>query len=202
MPKHDPRIDAYIINSADFALPVLQHLRVLVHAACPDVEETMKWSFPNFLFKGEILCSMASFKQHCAFGFWKASLMKDARILLDKRKEAMGSLGKITSLKDLPADRKITGWIKEAMKLTEAGAKVVKAKPLASNPLAMPAFFSAALAKNKKAGAAFEKFNHTQKKEYTEWLEEAKTIPTREKRLATAMEQIAEGKIRHWKHAR
>ncbi|MEP6726241.1 MAG: YdeI/OmpD-associated family protein [Bacteroidota bacterium] len=202
MPKHDPRIDAYIINSADFALPVLQHLRVLVHAACPDVEETMKWSFPNFLFKGEILCSMASFKQHCAFGFWKASLMKDARILLDKRKEAMGSLGKITSLKDLPADRKITGWIKEAMKLTEAGAKVVKAKPLASNPLAMPAFFSAALAKNKKAGAAFEKFNHTQKKEYTEWLEEAKTIPTREKRLATAMEQIAEGKIRHWKYAR
>ena len=176
MPKQDPRIDAYIIKSADFALPVLQHLRALVHAACPDVEETMKWSFPHFLFKGEILCSMASFKQHCAFGFWKASLMKDAKLLLDNRKEAM--------------------------KLTEAGAKVVKAKPAASKPLVMPAFFSAALAKNKKAKAVFEKFNHTQKKEYVEWLEEAKTIPTREKRLATAIEQIIEGKIRNWKYVK
>ena len=202
MPKQDPRIDAYIIKSADFALPVLQHLRALVHAACPDVEETMKWSFPHFLFKGEILCSMASFKQHCAFGFWKASLMKDAKLLLDNRKEAMGSLGKITSLKDLPADRKIMAWIKEAMKLTEAGAKVVKAKPAASKPLVMPAFFSAALAKNKKAKAVFEKFNYTQKKEYVEWLEEAKTIPTREKRLATAIEQIIKGKIRNWKYVK
>jgi uncharacterized protein YdeI (YjbR/CyaY-like superfamily) len=200
MPKQDPRIDAYIIKSADFALPVLQHLRALVHAACPEAEETWKWSFPHFMYKGEILCSMASFKQHCAFGFWKASLMKDAKRLLDNRKEAMGSMGKITSLKDLPADKKIMAWIKEAMKLTDAGAKVVKAKPVASKEMVIPSFFSAALAKNKKAQTIFEKFSNSQKREYAEWLTEAKTIPTREKRLAQALEWIAEGKIRHWKY--
>jgi len=202
MPKADPRIDAYIIKSADFALPILQHLRALVQAACPDVQETMKWSFPHFLYKGEILCSMASFKQHCAFGFWKASLMKDAKLLLDNRKEAMGSMGKITSLKDLPADKKIGAWIMEAMKLTDAGVKLAKAKPAPTRELVIPLYFSTALAGNKKAKAAFEKFNYTHKKEYTEWLAEAKTIPTREKRLATAMEQIAEGRTRHWKYVK
>jgi uncharacterized protein YdeI (YjbR/CyaY-like superfamily) len=199
MPAQDPRIDAYIIKSADFALPILQYLRALVHAACPEVEETMKWSFPHFMYKNEILCSMASFKHHCAFGFWKAALMKDAKIFLANQKEAMGSMGKISSLKDLPADKKIMGWVKEAMKLTDTGAKVIKAKPVVSKELLMPSFFLSALAKNKKARTAFEKFSPSQKKEYTEWLTEAKTIPTREKRLRQAMESIAEGKIRHWK---
>ena len=199
MPAQDPRIDAYIIKSADFALPILQYLRALVHAACPEVEETMKWSFPHFMYKNEILCSMASFKQHCAFGFWKAALMKDAKIFLANQKEAMGSMGKISSLKDLSADKKIVAWIKEAMKLTDTGAKVIKAKPVVSKELLIPSFFLAALAKNKKARTAFEKFSPSQKKEYTEWLTEAKTIPTREKRLSQAMEWIAEGKIRHWK---
>jgi uncharacterized protein YdeI (YjbR/CyaY-like superfamily) len=202
MPAQDPRIDAYIIKSADFALPILQYLRALVHAACPEVVETMKWSFPHFMYKDEILCSMASFKQHCAFGFWKAALMKDAKILLANRKEAMGSMGKIGSLKDLPADKKIMGWVKEAMKLNEAGIKLAKTKPAAPKELVMPAFFSAALAKNKKTKAAFEKFNYSQQKEYAEWLTEAKTIPTREKRLSQAMEWIAEGKIRHWKYVK
>jgi uncharacterized protein YdeI (YjbR/CyaY-like superfamily) len=202
MPSHDPRVDAYIIKSADFALPILQHLRALVHAACPEAEETWKWSFPHFMYKGEILCSMASFKQHCAFGFWKASLMKDAKQLLDNRKEAMGSMGKITSLKDLPADKKILAWVKEAMKLTDAGVKLAKAKPVAAKELVIPASFSAALAKNKKAKAVFEKFSNSQKKEYADWLTEAKTIPTREKRLAKAMEWIAEGKIRNWKYVK
>ncbi|MEO5682613.1 MAG: DUF1801 domain-containing protein [Chitinophagaceae bacterium] len=200
MPKQDPRIDAYIIKSADFALPILQQLRVLVHAACPETEETMKWSFPHFMYKGEILCSMASFKQHCAFGFWKAALMKDAQQLLDNRKEAMGTLGKITSLKDLPADKKVMAWVKEAMKLNDAGIKVAKAKPLTSKELVIPAFFSAALAKNKKALAVFEKFSPSQKREYTAWLIEAKTVPTREKRMSIALEWIAAGKIRNWKY--
>ena len=202
MPKQDPRIDAYIINAADFAMPVLLQLRALVHAACPVVEETMKWSFPHFMYKGEILCSMASFKQHCSFGFWKASLMKDAKMLMDNRKEAMGSLGRLTSVKDLPANRKIMAWIKEAMKLTDAGAKTVKAKPTAPRELVLPLFLSAALARNKKARAAFENFNYSQKKEYAEWLAAAKTIPTREKRLAEALEWIAAGRTRHWKYVK
>ncbi len=202
MPKQDPRIDAYMLKSADFALPILQHLRSLVHAACPEAEETMKWSFPHFMYKDEILCSMASFKQHCAFGFWKTALMKDAAELLGNRQHGMGSIGKIGSLKDLPADKRIIGWIKEAMKLNDAGVKVVKAKPVTPAKLVMPAFFSAALAKNRKALAAFEKFSTSQKKEYADWLTEAKTVPTRDKRLAQALEWIAEGKIRNWKYVR
>jgi uncharacterized protein YdeI (YjbR/CyaY-like superfamily) len=183
-------------------VPILQHLRVLVHVACPEAEETMKWSFPHFMYRGEMLCSMASFKQHCSFGFWKAALMKDAVLLLDNRKEAMGSTGRITSLKELPPDKKIIGWIKEAMKLNDAGIKVPKAKPVGPVKLVIPAFFSAALAKNKKALAAFEKFSPSQRKEYAEWLTEAKTVPTREKRMAQALEWIAEGKIRNWKYVR
>ena len=202
MPKRDPRIDAYIIKSADFAVAILQHLRVLVHVACPEAAETMKWSFPHFMYRDEMLCSMASFKQHCSFGFWKAALMKDAALLLDNRKEAMGSIGRITSIKDIPPDKKIIGWIKEAMKLNDASVKVPKAKPVGLVNLVIPAFFSAALAKNKKALAAFEKFSPSQKKEYAEWLTEAKTVPTREKRMVQALEWIAEGKIRNWKYVR
>ena len=200
MPNHDPRIDSYVIKSADFAMPVLEHLRALVHAACPDVEETMKWSFPHFLYKGEILCSMASFKYHCAFGFWKASLMKDAKILLENRKEAMGSMGKISAISDLPSNRKMISWIKEAMKIIEAGIKRTGKKPVATEALVLPGFLVAALAKNKKVGAVFKRFSYSQKKEYAAWLTEAKTVPTREKRLADAIEWIAAGKQRHWKY--
>src|SRR5271154_4870442 len=112
MANKDPRVDAYIDKSSDFAKPVLNHLRSIVHKACPDVEETMKWSFPHFDYKG-MMCSMAAFKQHCAFGFWKITLMKDAKKLLDNRADAMGSFGRIASLKDLPSDKIITGYIKE-----------------------------------------------------------------------------------------
>ena len=202
MPTHDPRINVYIIKSADFAIPILEHLRALVHAACPEVEETLKWSFPHFMYKGEILCSMASFKHHCAFGFWKASLMKDAKLLLDNRKEAMGSLGKITSIKDLPSNKKLMAWVKEAMKLTDASAKLVKAKPAAPQKLEIPAFFSVALAKNKTAKAAFERLSYSHKKEYAVWLADAKTVPTREKRLTNALEWIVAGKSRHWKYVK
>lgn len=202
MPKQDPRIDNYIMNAADFAMPILLHLRTLVHAGCPDVEETMKWSFPHFMYKGAILCSMASFKQHCAFGFWKASLMKDAKMLEDNRKEAMGSLGRVGNIKDLPSDRKMMALIKEAMKLTEAGAKTDKTRLSLPQKLEIPAFLTTALKKNKKAFAGFNNFSNSHKKEYIEWLVGAKTIPTREKRLADALEWMAEGKSRHWKYKR
>lgn len=202
MPGKDPRIDAYIKKSAAFAVPVLEHLRQLVHTVCADAEETMKWSFPHFVYKGEILCSMASFKQHCAFGFWKAPIMKDADILLGNREHGMGSIGKITSLKELPPDKQLTAWIKEAMKLNEAGIKVEKQKPPAKAPAAIPGFFKKALAANKAAEKHFKAFSPSQQREYIDWLTDAKTAATQEKRLAQALEWIAEGKIRNWKYVR
>src|SRR5262245_26987172 len=113
MAKKDPRIDAFIAKSADFAKPILNHIRKLVHKACPDVEETIKWGMPHFDYKGEMMCSMAAFKQHCVFGFWKASLMEDSKKLVGKEShEAMGNLGKILSVKDIPSEKIMTAWIK------------------------------------------------------------------------------------------
>jgi uncharacterized protein YdeI (YjbR/CyaY-like superfamily) len=199
MPKKDPRIDAYISKSADFAKPVLNHLRALVHKACPDVEETMKWSFPHFDYKG-IMCSMASFKQHCSFGFWKTALMKDAKKLLDNRAEAMGSFGRITSLKDLPSDKIITSYIKEAMKLNDDDVKIEKAKPAEKKELIVPKYVIDSLKKNKKAFSTFENFSYINKKDYVEWITSSKTNETRDNRLAQAIEWMAEGKIRNWKY--
>ena len=199
MAKKDPRIDAYIKKSADFAKPVLNHLRALVQEACPDVEETMKWSFPHFDYKG-MMCSMASFKQHCAFGFWKTALMKDAETLLDNRADAKGSFGRIASLNDLPTDKIIIGYIKEAMKLNDNDVKLAKAKPAEKKELVIPKYFIEAIKKNKKAFAAFESFSYTNKKDYLEWITGAKTEETRNNRLVQAIEWMAEGKIRNWKY--
>lgn len=201
MPTLDPRVDAYIARAADFAKPVLTHLRALVHKACPQVEEKIKWGMPCFDFKGP-MCNMASFKQHCAFGFWKASLMKD-KALLDtaKSEEAMGHLGRITSLKSLPADRTIIGYIKEAAKLNEEGVKV-KRKPVVKTAVVVPAFIVKALKANKKAEKTFQEFSNSHRKEYVQWITEAKTEATREKRIETMLEWLEEGKIRNWKYAR
>ncbi len=205
MGKKDKRIDDYIAKSADFAKPILKHFRELVHKACPDVEETWKWSFPHFDYKGSMMCSMAAFKQHCAVGFWKASLMSDAKALVAKAKteEAMGHMGRITSLKDLPKDQVLIKYIKEGMKLNDEGIKLPsRAKSTAKKELEVPSYFLAALKKNKKALKTFEGFNHTNKKEYVEWVAEAKTDATRLTRLTTAIEWMSEGKIRHWKYAK
>jgi len=204
MIKKDKAIDAYIARSADFAKPILLHIRELVHKACPDVEEKMKWSFPHFDYKGEMMCSMAAFKQHAAFGFWKAALMKDPILVETARSEtAMGHLGRITSLKDLPPDKKMTAWIKEAMQLTDKGIKLpAKAKKVDTKELVVPDYFVKALAKNKKAKQVFENFAPSHKKEYLGWITEAKTEDTRNKRMATALEWIAEGKGRNWKYER
>jgi len=202
MIKKDKAIDAYIAKSAAFAKPILLHIRQLVHKACPDVEEKMKWSFPHFDYKGEMMCSMAAFKQHAAFGFWKAALMKDPVLVETARSEAaMGHLGRITALKDLPSDKKMTGWIKEAMQLTDKGIKLpAKAKTADTKELVVPDYFVKALAKNKKAKQVFENFAPSHRKEYLMWITEAKTEETRNKRMATALEWIAEGKGRNWKY--
>jgi uncharacterized protein YdeI (YjbR/CyaY-like superfamily) len=160
----------------------------------------MKWSFPHFDYKGEMMCSMAAFKQHCAFGFWKTALMKDAKKMLDNRKEAMGSLGRITSLKDLPDDKTIIAYIKEAMKLNDAGIKTKKAKPGIKTELKIPTYFTTALKKNKKVFTSFNNSSYSCKKEYVEWVTEAKTEDTRQKRLAKAIALIAEGKTRYRKY--
>ncbi len=200
MGKRDKAIDAYIAKSADFAKPILTHLRELVHKACPDAEEKLKWSMPHFDYKGEMMCGMAAFKQHASFGFWKASLMKDPILIETAKTEvAMGHLGCIRTLKDLPSDKKLTAWIKEAMELNDKGIKVVK-KPVVKVELVEPDYFKKALAKNKKAQKVWDGFAYSHKKEYLQWITEAKTEPTRESRMATAFEWIAEGKGRNWKY--
>lgn len=196
MPTVDPRVDAYIEKSADFAKPILVHIRKLVHKACPDIQETMKWSFPHFDHKGTV-CSMASFKQHCAFGFWKQSLLEQEAFPAEKT--AMGSFGRITTLKDIPSDKVMVGLIHQAVELNEKGVKVPR-KRVERKELDIPNDLTAALAKNKVAKAAFDKFSPSHKHEYVAWIEEAKTEPTRNKRLATTVEWLSEGKSKNWRY--
>jgi uncharacterized protein YdeI (YjbR/CyaY-like superfamily) len=196
MGTRDKRVDTYVARSADFARPILEHIREIVHEGCPEVEETIKWGFPNYQYKG-MLCSMAAFKEHCTFGFWKGSLIVDAA---DRRSdEAMGQLGRITRLSDLPPRKKLVGYVRKAKELNDAGVKVAKTtKPKPA--LEPPADLLAALKKNKKAQAAFDKFPPSHRREYVEWIVEAKTDATRQRRLAQAVEWMAEGKPRNWKY--
>ncbi|MBO9614193.1 MAG: YdeI/OmpD-associated family protein [Dyadobacter sp.] len=205
MSRTDPRIDAYIVKSASFAIPILEYLRALVHETCPDAKETMKWSFPHFEYKGSILCSMASFKQHCSFGFWLESRLSDPDNLLAVNGErvGMGSLGKITGIEDLPAEEHLRGFILEAMRLIDSGVKLKKEnKPQEPKELVVPAYVTEALADHAAAKKVFEGFSYSNKKEYVEWFEDAKTEATREKRIAQALEWLAEGKVRNWKYVR
>lgn len=195
-------VDLYIDKSADFAKPILAHLRELVHKACPDVEEKIKWSFPHFDYKGTMMCSMAGFKQHCAFTFWKAAIMKDKHKLFN-REEAMGHLGKITSLKDLPSDKILLEYLKEAVALNEADIKLpAKTKMTNTTPVQTPDYFISALKKNKTAFKNYEASSPSHKKEYVQWITDAKTEETRNKRIETAIEWIAEGKGKNWKYER
>jgi uncharacterized protein YdeI (YjbR/CyaY-like superfamily) len=200
MPKKDPRIDAYIEKSAPFAKPILKHLRKLVHSACPEVEETLKWSMPAFMHQG-ILCGMAAFKEHCTFGGWKHSLIKTKLTKAEKGEEAMGQLGRITSLTDLPPDNSLLAYIKEAVRLNEQGIKIPRPKRSPEKKeLAVPDYLSAALKKNKKALETFDQFSYSHKKEYVEWLTEAKRDETRAQRLETTIAWLAQGKPRNWKY--
>jgi uncharacterized protein YdeI (YjbR/CyaY-like superfamily) len=197
----DPRIDAYIAKSADFAKPILTHLRAIVHGACPDVEETMKWSTPHFSYKG-MMAGMAAFKQHCVFGFWKGSLIVESAGADDSR-EGMGQFGRITTIADLPSKSVIAGYVKKAMKLNEDGVRSptrMKAKAKTPKPVVVPEVLEAALAKNRKARATFDAFSPSHKREYAEWIAEAKGEETRTRRVKTAIEWMAEGKPRNWKY--
>jgi uncharacterized protein YdeI (YjbR/CyaY-like superfamily) len=200
MPKTDPRVDAYIKEAAPFAQPILRHLRALVHKACPEVEETIKWRFASFQYHGKILCGTASFKAHCTFGFWHKKMEKILGKDAAKSDEAHGSLGRITSLKDIPSDAVMARYIKTAMELIDSGA-TARPKPKGRAEIPMPDDFALALKKNKTAAGTWEKFAPSHRREYLEWIVEAKREETREKRLLTAMEWLAEGKQRNWKYA-
>ena len=189
MGKRDPRVDAYIAKSADFAKPILEYLREAVHAGCPEVQEEIKWSVPAFEYKGP-LAGMAAFKAHCMFGFWKSGLV------------GMQRLERITSLDDVPKKTELVALVKKAAKLNDEGVKVER-KRSAPKPLPKtPRDLSAALAKNKKAKVAFDQFPPSHKREYIEWITGAKAEETRRRRLEQAIEWIAEGKSRNWKYER
>ena len=196
--NRDPRIDAYIANSAEFARPILTRVRELVHEACPEVEETLKWSMPSFVYAGGILCGMAAFKQHATFGFWKHALVVGD----ESPRDGMGSYGKMTRPTDLPSKRTLLAHIKKAMRLNEQGVKTASVRKINTPkpPPVAPDDLAKALTRNKKARMTFEAFSPTNKREYIEWLIEAKREETRAKRLMQAIEWLAEGKPRHWKY--
>lgn len=195
MGKRDLKVDAYIRKAAPFAQPILGEIREIVHAACPDVEEAMKWSFPHFLYKG-MLCSMASFKQHAAFGFWKGSLVTGG----PKQQDAMGHFGRITMRSDLPSPTVLADFVRKAAALNEQGVKIARAPKRPAKPPKVPADLAAALAKSRKARAGFDALSPSHQREYVEWITEAKTDVTRGRRLTQAVEWMAEGKSRNWKY--
>lgn len=196
-PTTDPRIDAYIAKAPAFAKPILNYLRETIHAACPTVVETMKWSRPHFEYKG-MLCGVSAFKAHCAFGFWKGSLIVAGD---NKNDSAMGQFGRIEKLEDLPPKKKIIAYVHAAMRLNEEGVKAPHmAERKTHKPLPVPPILAAALKKNKKAKEHFENFSPSCQREYITWITEAKAEDTRARRLATTIEWVAEGKHRNWKY--
>ena len=200
MPTTDPRIDAYIAKAPEFARPILTHIREVVHAAIPDVEETVKWGSPHFMYKG-MIGGMGAFKQHCAFGLWKAKLIPGVGAGEDAE-AAAGSFGRITSIRDLPPKRALIGFVREAARLNEEGVKApAQRKSKGPRPdLPVPPELTAALARNRKARESFEAFSASHRREYSEWIAEAKSEETRKRRLAQAVEWLAEGKSRNWKY--
>jgi uncharacterized protein YdeI (YjbR/CyaY-like superfamily) len=202
----DSRIDTYIAKSKPFAQPILNHLRELVHKACPNVVETMKWSRPFFEYKGVILGNMSAFNEHCSFGFWGeeiAAVLREANLL---QPDAMGSLGRLTRVEDLPAHKQMLSLLRQAVTFIDSGQytspiaarqKVVKAPKAAPEA---PPEFTKALKANKKAAVAFAAFSPSCKREYVEWIADAKRAETRDKRIATAIDWIGEGKQRNWKY--
>ena len=191
MPKKDPRIDAYIARAGDFARPILNRIRKLVHAACPDVQETIKWGSPFFEHKG-ILIATPAFKRHCAIIFWKG------RLFLSKVQKA--KLRRLASISELPGNKILTGYIKKAVELNEAGIKAPRPKPKAKKAVVVPDYFLAALKQNKRVLAVFENFSPSHKREYVEWIAEAKREETRARRIQAALKLMGQGKSRNWKY--
>lgn len=224
MSQTDPRIDAYIAQAAPFAQPILEHLRAVIHTACPQVEETIKWGMPSFVYGGKILCGMGAFKQHATFGFWQGASVVGASP--ERSREAMGQFGRLTQVGDLPGKRELSKLLKQAMGLIDAGGKKTAGKTAATKasasqtpasktstspasastartpkpPVVIPDDLAAAFRKNAKARATYAAFSPSQQREYVEWIESAKREQTRSGRVAQAVEWMAQGKIRNWKY--
>lgn len=198
MPRKDPRVDAYIRDAAPFARPVLRHLRGLVHEGAPGIEETLKWRVPHFVQDG-IVCGMAAFKSHCAFWFWRGREVVGAKAT--GRGDAMGrQFGRITRVDELPPRATLLGWVRKAVDLNASGPAprpVLRKRP---RPVVLPKALSDALARNAAARAAFEAMSPSQRRDYAEWIADAKRDETRERRVHTAIEWIAAGKPRNWKY--
>lgn len=194
--KTDPRVDAFIARQADFARPILEYLRATVHATCPECEETMKWSMPHFMYRGEMLAGMAAFRQHTTFGFWRGNLVMGKG---EEKADAMGQFGRLTSIDDLPVREELVALIRKAMALTEQGVKPPRSKH-EKPPFVVPQDMQAALDAHPAAAATFGGFPPSAQREYVEWIVEAKRDETRTKRLAQAIEWLAEGKRRNWKY--
>jgi uncharacterized protein YdeI (YjbR/CyaY-like superfamily) len=193
-------IDAYIAKSQPFAVPILETVRARVHAACPEAKEAIKWGFPNFTYKDKILCNMAAFKAHATMGFWHGELVTGT---IESSKEAMGLFGKLTSVDNLPDAKAMATMVAKAMQLIDDGVKPPHVEGRGKHPkpeLAMVPAFQAALDKNAKAKAAYDGFSPSHAREYLEWITDAKREETRDKRIAQAIEWLAEGKKRNWKY--
>lgn len=196
----DPRIDAYIENSESFAQPILTYLRAMIHETCPEVVEDWKWSYPHFMYKGKILCAFMAFKQHCGFGFWLEQEMKTIKELTkNSERTRMFTLGKIKSLEQLPSEALLKAAIKEAMDLTDMGVTLKRNIP-EKKQIEVPEYFTEALRADKSALKVFENASPSFRKEYIQWITEAKTDATRTKRIEQALEWISEGKGRNWKY--
>jgi uncharacterized protein YdeI (YjbR/CyaY-like superfamily) len=194
MAKKDPRVDAYIKGAAPFARPILTRLRKIVHTGCPQVEETIRWKSPFFDYKGPI-CLMAAFKQHCVFGFWKGSLLFGK-----KNQGAMGHFGRITSMEDLPSEKELIGYIRKAAELNESGIQKSRPRSRAKQTVKVPADLKVALKSNSKARTTFGNFSYSHKKEYVDWITDAKREETRKRRLATTVKWLSQGKVQNWRY--
>ena len=197
-----PQVDAYIAKAAPFAQPILNHLREVVHQGAPGVAEQMKWSRPFFVYEGVILGNISAFKEHCSFGLWGTEIAQ--RLLADgvASSEGMGTFGKITSLADLPSRTKLVGYVKEAASKIATGerTKAWSRPRVAKAEAEVPAELEAALKKNKTAARNFAALPPGCRREYCNWIAEAKREETRLKRAATAVPWIAEGKNLNWKY--
>ncbi|MBS1643669.1 MAG: DUF1801 domain-containing protein [Bacteroidetes bacterium] len=203
MPQYDPRVDAYLAQAAPFAQPILEYLRRLVHETCPEVEETIKWGMPYFEYKGPV-CGLAAFKKHCSFGFWKGSLLPDPKNLLQHAPNAgMGHLGKIFALEDLPPEPHLKNLLLAAVQLNEASGNLVHQVPkkkMLRAELPEPEELVALLQQHPSAQLVWTNFAPSHRREYLEWILEAKTAGTREKRLLKTIEQLKGGQSRHAKY--
>ena len=203
MSTFNPQVDAYISEAEDFAKPILEHWRQLIHKTCPEVVEAVKWSYPHFDYKGDFMGVMAAYKNHCSFTFMKAELMTDPQLKNNKSlKPTQRFMGKITSLADLPKDTVFVAMLKEAMALNAKGIKLSAKKSDKPKVLETPDYFQALLSKHPKAKQQFESKSDSFRKEYISWITDAKTDATRQKRMDEAIEWIAEGKSRFWKYAK